>query len=105
MTSTGRKPTWKAAVAAVLALAALLAMPAGASAAGSLEAHGSVNQVYVTGAQPGTQLTLLEHQGKAVGIEAVGSLGGALFRDVAAGKDYRVRAADGALSAPVGVLK
>src|SRR5436190_17038852 len=105
MTSTGRKPTWKAAVAAVLALAALLAMPPGASAASSLEAHGSVNQVYVTGAQPGTQLTLLDRQGKPVGTEPVGPLGGGLFRDVSAGKDYRVRAADGSLSAPVGVMK
>jgi uncharacterized protein len=105
MSRRARKSSCKAAVAATLVLAVILAVPAGASAVNSLAAHGSVNQVYVTGAQPGTQLTLLDRHGKPVGTAPVGSLGGALFRDVSAGKDYRVRAADGSLSASVGVMR
>ena len=46
--------------AVVAALMIAVMMPAGASAANALSVHGSVNQVYVTGAQPGTSLRLLE---------------------------------------------
>ena len=93
------------AAAISLAVGTALALPSAASALNNLGIHGSVNQVYVTGAQPGTQLTLLDRHGAPVESEPVGTLGGALFRDVSAGKDYRVRAADGSLSAPVGVMK
>ena len=80
----------------------VLAVPATASAAATV--GGSVNQVYVTGADPGTKLRLL-HKGKKVGTEPVGKLGGAIFRRVTAGKGYRVREADGTTSAPVKVMK
>ena len=101
MSSAGRERnqsrTTVAAVAAALALVALL--PASASAANSLAVHGSVNQVYVTGAQPGTSLRLIDRKGKKVSSKPVGSLGGVIFRRVPAGKGYRVRAADGSRSA------
>ena len=90
-------------VPVVAALALVLLVPSAASAANSLAVHGSVNQVYVTGAQPGTSLRLVR-KGKTVSKKPVGSLGGVLFRRVAAGKGYRVRAADGSLSVPVGVM-
>ena len=91
-------------VPVLAALALVLLVPSAASAANSLAVHGSVNQVYVTGAQPGTSLRLVR-KGKTVSKKPVGSLGGDLFRRVAAGKGYRVRAADGSLSVPVGVMR
>ena len=91
-------------VPVLAALVLVLLVPSAASAANSLAVHGSVNQVYVTGAQPGTSLRLVR-KGKTVSKKPVGSLGGDLFRRVAAGKGYRVRAADGSLSVPVGVMR
>ena len=87
----------------VVALAIAASSPAGASAANSLAVHGSVNQVYVTGAQPGTSLRLVR-EGEVVSTEPVGTLGGVVFRQVPAGEGYRVRAADGSLSVVVGVM-
>jgi predicted acyl esterase len=89
------------AVAVTLLLVAL--SPAGASAADSLNVHGSVNQVYVTGAQPGTSLRLVR-KGKVVSRKPVGTLGGVVFRRIASGKGYRVRAADGSLSRRIAVM-
>ena len=97
-----QRRTTVAALAAALALVALL--PASASAANSLAVHGSVNQVYVTGAQPGTSLRLIDRKGRKVSSRPVGSLGGVVFRRVPAGKGYRVRAADGSRSARIGVM-
>ena len=97
-----QRRTTFAALAAALALVALL--PASASAANSLAVHGSVNQVYVTGAQPGTSLRLIDRKGRKVSSRPVGSLGGVVFRRVPAGKGYRVRAADGSRSARIGVM-
>jgi uncharacterized protein len=88
------------AVALVIALT-----PGAASAANNLGVHGSVNQVYVTGAQAGTSLRLIDRMGKKVLTRPVGSLGGVVFRRVPAGKGYRVRAADGSLSVRVGVMR
>ncbi len=91
------------AVAAAASLAFVLTIPAAASAA--LSAHGSVKQVYVTGAAPGTSLKLIDGDGKRVSTKPVGELGGVVFRRVEAGKGYRVRAADGTQSARVAVMK
>ncbi len=100
-----RNQSWTivAAVAAALAIASFV--PGSASAANSLGVHGSVNQVYVTGAQPGTSLRLLDRKKKKIASKPVGSLGGVVFRRVPAGKGYRVRAADGSLSVRVGVMR
>jgi predicted acyl esterase len=106
MSSAGSERTLRRvglpAVIAALALAAMT--PAGASAANGLSVHGSVNQVYVTGAQPGTSLRLIDRKGKRIRTKPVGTLGGVVFRGVPAGKGYRVRAADGSLSSRVGVM-
>ena len=105
MSRAGRERIPKRIAVPVLgALALVLLVPSAAPAANSLAVHGSVNQVYVTGAQPGTSLRLVR-KGKTVSKKPVGSLGGDLFRRVAAGKGYRVRAADGSLSLPVGVMR
>jgi len=90
---------WTAAGA--LALVLLAATAAGASA---FTAHGSVQQVYVRGATPATQLTLVNGAGQTVATRTANSLGGALFRDVPPGSGYRVRPATGADSEPLTVL-
>jgi hypothetical protein len=90
-----------AALAAVVAIALLA--PGAAAAANGLNVRGSANQVYVTGAATGTKLRLVDRRGRRVATKPVGLLGGALFRRVPTGK-YRVRAADGSLSARVGVF-
>jgi uncharacterized protein len=88
-----RAGTWGGLIAAGLA-AALIVVPAGAHAGKQpklvLKARGSVNQVYVTNAKRGERLRLTR-KGKRVDRTRAGKLGGALFRDVKAGKGYRVR--------------
>jgi predicted acyl esterase len=85
-----------------------LTFTAGVGAAGAAEprfsAHGSAEQVYVTGAVPGEQLSLVDNAGSTVSTRDVNSLGGALFRSVTPGSGYRVRAADGAESGPLTVI-
>lgn len=75
-----------------------------ALASSALVAHGSVQQVYVTGATPGEHLQLVDRHGTLVAKQAAGSLGGALFRDVTPGPGYRVRQPGGGASKPVVVL-
>jgi uncharacterized protein len=90
--------------AGVVALLVLAVSAPAASAANALQVHGSVNQVYVTGAQPGTALRLIDRRGNRVSKKPVGSLGGVVFRGISAGKGYRVRAADGSVSRRVAVM-
>ena len=88
----------RAAVLASFLLVALL-LPAAASAA-TLDAHGSVEQVYATGLPPGAQVSLYDGEGREVETRAVDSLGGTLFRNVAPGSGYRVRLASGEAESP-----
>src|SRR4051794_5613938 len=85
---------------------ALMTTGAGAASAAepAFSAHGSVEQIYVTGATPGEQLSVVDGAGSTVSSREVNSLGGALFRNVAPGSGYRVRAADGTESEPLTVL-
>jgi predicted acyl esterase len=81
------------------------ALTAGAGAAdAAFDAHGSVQQVYVTGLAPGTQTSLLARSGRAVARRRATALGGVLFRNVKPGTGYRVRPSGGAKSAPLTVL-
>ncbi len=61
-----------------------------------------MNQVYVTGADPGATLTLRNSGGDVVDTTEVSSLGGALFREVPAGTGYTV-SGGGATPQPVEV--
>jgi predicted acyl esterase len=90
--------------AAVLAFMFTAAAGAATAAEPRFSAHGSVEQVYVTGATPGEQLSLVDNAGSTVSTKDVNSLGGALFRSVTPGGGYRVRASDGAESDPLTVL-
>src|SRR6201991_1593714 len=73
------------------AVAALITAFAGGStsAQAKVTARGSVEQVQVTGAHKGATLTLTR-RGKHVATLKAGPLGGAVFRDVAPGANYRV---------------
>ncbi|MGZ5323609.1 MAG: CocE/NonD family hydrolase [Solirubrobacterales bacterium] len=100
MRSAGhRRIVWAVAVAALLALAA----PASAGAVSDLGAHGSVGQIYVTGADPGEPLRLLDRAGKRVRKAAAGPLGGHVFRKLKPGKGYRVRDGAGQLTPKLAV--
>jgi hypothetical protein len=55
---------------------------AASAAEPTFSAHGRVEQVYVTGATPGEQLSLVDGTGSTVSTRDVNSLGGALFRSV-----------------------
>jgi uncharacterized protein len=67
-------------------------------------ARGSVEQVQVTGADPGQRLTLVDRRGAVAEREQAGSLGGIVFRHVEPGDGYRVREAGGGQSPAFRVL-
>jgi len=73
-----------------LALLLTLAFTSSASAA-SLDARGSVEQVYATGLAPGAPVELLNADDETIRTDDANELGGILFREVAAGGGYRVR--------------
>jgi uncharacterized protein len=78
--------------AALLAALLLpLAATAPATAGAKVVAHGSVEQVDVTGAKPGSLLRLLDRRERTVGTQRAGRLGAALFRDVKPGSGYRLK--------------
>jgi len=86
-------------------LLVLFLMTAGRADAASFDAHGSVEQVYVTGLAPQARMTLLNRRGKKVATQQADNQGGLLFRDVKPGNGYRVRlASGGAKSGPLTVL-
>ena len=62
-----------------------------AATASAFSAHGSVEQVYVTGLAPSAQMSLLRKNGETVSTQSADALGGLLFRNVAPGSHYRVR--------------
>src|SRR5436190_3182944 len=68
----------------------------------TLEAQGSVEQVAVTGAEPGGSARLQDADGRMVATKAVDRQGATLFRHVAAGSGYVVKVG-GARSKPVNV--
>ena len=81
--------TPRLALAATTLALALTALAAPAQAA--VNAHGSVEQVYVTKLEPGTETTLLNADGKAVKTKKADAQGGLIFRNVKPGDGYKVR--------------
>src|SRR3954452_20314335 len=85
-------------------LLGLLLVPAVAAAdPPSFDAHGSVEQVYATGLQPGAQVSLYDSGDQEVASRTANPLGGTLFRNVTPGPGYTVRSG-GEQSAPLEVL-
>jgi predicted acyl esterase len=75
-----------------------------AASASAFSAHGSVEQVYVTGLAPSAQMSLLRSNGATVSTQTADSLGGLLFRNVAPGRRYRVKlSSNGEESGPITV--
>ncbi len=103
----GRARACVGVVAAALAftlVSAASAATAGAAAAG-FSAHGSVEQVYVTGLRPGARMSLVDRAGRRIATQRADSLGGLLFRNVRPGTGYRVhQSGGGAESGPLTVL-
>src|SRR3954471_21561158 len=91
---------WMALGCAVLAL---LLLPGQAAAEPTVDAHGSVEQVYATSLPPGAQVTLYDAEGAEVAVKSANELGGALFRNVTPGDGYTAGVA-GSRSAPLRVL-
>jgi len=84
---------------------ALLFMTSAASAADpSFSAHGSAEQVYVTGLAANQQMSLVNSAGNTIATQQADDQGGLLFRNVTPGSGYRVRANDGTESGPLTVL-
>ena len=81
----------RARIGAPVTLATAAVWLVAAAAASAFSAHGSVEQVYVTGLAPSAQMSLLRSNGETVSTQTADSLGGLLFRDVAPGRRYRVR--------------
>ncbi len=87
----------------------MLALLPGAARAGAgpppFDAHGSVEQVYVTGLRSGVGVSLFDRKGREVRTRRADELGGVLFRKLAPGKGYRVGlGSKGPQSGPLRVL-
>ena len=74
---------------AILTLVWLASSPPASAA--SFSAHGSAEQVYVTGLAPNASASLLTSSGSVLYTQNADSLGGLLFRNVPPGKGYRVQ--------------
>ena len=72
-------------VAVCLLVAAVPVLEGVAPAAGSFEAGGSVNQVYVTGLTPGDEVDLLDADDDEVASGVADGAGALLFREIQAG--------------------
>ncbi len=91
-------------------LALWLLIPAGAPAQSprtaktKFSAHGSAEQVYVTGLRAHARMSLIGAKGRVLQTGRADALGGLLFRDVTPGRGYRVRLDPrGAESGPITV--
>ncbi len=104
MVSVDHIPSRPRCLTVALLAAALLSLVASAHAsATTFSAHGSAEQVYVTGLAGNEQASLVDSTGSTVASQSADSLGGLLFRNVAPGKGYRVVDASGAKSGAITV--
>lgn len=60
----------------------------------AFEAQGSIEQAYVTGAEPGARLVVADADGAVAGSGTVNDLGGLIVRDLEPGDGYTFRAID-----------
>jgi len=89
----------------ILLLATAGSAHAAMRAGPGFSAHGSVQQVYVTGLNARQRMTLLDADGHAVATKSADGLGGLLFRHVKPGGGYRVRPTGGGMtSGPLRVI-
>jgi predicted acyl esterase len=94
----------RARIGVISALVAFTVWLVAAASASAFTAQGSAEQVYVTGAAPEAQMSLLNSKGATVYTQNADSLGGALFRSVKPKKGYRVQlTSTGETSEPITV--
>src|SRR3954454_2819016 len=79
-------------IGAIAAMTFVVATGTAVAADSAFSAHGSPEQVYATGLQPGVKAALLNSKGKTVATKKADSLGALLFRNVKPGSGYRVSA-------------
>ena len=96
-----RRRAGSIALSAGLLVSSFAGGPATASKA-SVNAVGSVEQVYVTDLPPAAPASLINRRGKTLKTRTANSLGGVLFRNVRPGNGYRVKS-EGAKSDPITV--
>jgi len=94
----------RAAVAMIVMLTAAWGPSAAMAKVAPFTARGSAEQVDVTGAKPHQLLRLVDRRGRTVQSRTVDVLGALLFRNVAPGNGYRVRAPTGVQSPALTVL-
>src|SRR3954470_16676960 len=104
MQRVGRKRSRLGIAWCAFAVALTAAAGSANAAPGTVDAHGSVEQVYATGLTPGEQVSLLDTAGATVATRQANSLGGTLFRNVPPGNGYRVQTSDGSQSDALTVL-
>ena len=97
--ATGRKRVGAIVLSAGL-LVGSIAAPDATAAPSSIDAVGSVEQVYVTALTPGAPASLIDPQGQISKTQTVNELGGVLFREVPPGEGYRVES-EGVQSDPI----
>jgi predicted acyl esterase len=105
LTHTSR---WFVALGAAVLTLALTSGTAVADATGgspTFSAHGSVEQVYITGLAANAKMSLLNSAGRTIATQNADPRGGLLFRHVTPGTGYRVRlASNGLQSGPLTVM-
>jgi hypothetical protein len=93
-----------AALAAMGVLLVLFSVSSARAAGVTFSAHGSAEQIYVTGAPARARMSLLNGRGRRVALQRADNQGGVLFRNVKPGSGYQVRLyPSGAKSAPITV--
>jgi uncharacterized protein len=80
-----------AAIVAATVTAAVSCVATARAATPTFTAHGSAEQVYVTGLAANAGMTLIMPKGATLSSRQADSLGGLLFRNVPPGRGYRVR--------------
>ena len=88
-----------------MAAVGLAALGVSSAEAAGFSAHGSAEQVYVTGLGSHARMALINPRGRTVATARADSLGGLLFRNVKPGNGYHVRLGPGgAESGPLDVF-
>jgi predicted acyl esterase len=100
-----RDVVWRVRLALGAVALTLAFVPTAGAAKAPFSAHGSVEQVYVTGLRPDAKMSLFDRGGRKVSTKEANRLGGLLFRHVEPGRGYRVGAPGGGKkSGPLRVL-
>jgi predicted acyl esterase len=100
-----RGVVWRVRLSVGAVALTLAFVPTAGAAETPFSAHGSVEQVYVTGLRPNAKLSLFDRAGQEIATKRANRLGGLLFRRIEPDRGYRVGAPGGGKrSGPLTVL-